>query len=291
MESSFVFVQHLAISVLPIVLKWCRKGRKKDSGEERVTAKSKPMMNLVSRCSERTLDVLASIASESLGKTRHESQFLLRSRTEQHHRTGRLFKDAYSSIYSEWNAGEKWSSQEWKSDEVMEDRTGRPVVFAQHTDKFIIENDNMDSYTEAESEMSLESRSFLHSVHDQVRKRQNQSSKYATKDSDKHFVIWRMFMSSPLQASVFMVKKYSDNNLLQPTGGVNSIPHTSHFLMLHNTNFNVTSTLAQVWRAAHISLHPIFMRSWCGCFDSLRFSLLLLVVHLPSYLHFHPPGR
>ena len=41
----------------------------KDSGEERVTAKSKPMMNMVSRCSERNPDVLASIASESPGET------------------------------------------------------------------------------------------------------------------------------------------------------------------------------------------------------------------------------
>ena len=50
------------------------KERKKDSGDERVTAKSKPMMNLVSRCSERNPDVLASTASESPGKTRYESQ-------------------------------------------------------------------------------------------------------------------------------------------------------------------------------------------------------------------------
>ena len=71
----------------------------------------------------------------------------------------------------------------------MEDRTGRPVVFAQHTDRFIVENDNMDSYTEAESEMSLESRSFLHRVNDQVRKTRYQSSEDATKDSDKHSVI------------------------------------------------------------------------------------------------------
>ena len=34
-------------------------------------------------------------------------------------------------------------------------RTGRPVLFAQNTDRFIVENDNMDSDTEAESEMSL----------------------------------------------------------------------------------------------------------------------------------------
>ena len=60
------------------------KRTQKESGEERVTAKSKPMMNLVSRCSERTPDVLPSTASESQVKTRHESQFLLSSRTEQH---------------------------------------------------------------------------------------------------------------------------------------------------------------------------------------------------------------
>ena len=60
-----------------------------DSGEERVTAKSKPMMNLVSRCSERTPDVLPSTASERPGKTRHESPFPLSSQTEQHHRKNR----------------------------------------------------------------------------------------------------------------------------------------------------------------------------------------------------------
>ena len=48
------------------------KRTQKDSGEERVTAKSKPIMNLVSRCSERTPDVLASTASQSLVKTRYE---------------------------------------------------------------------------------------------------------------------------------------------------------------------------------------------------------------------------
>ena len=61
-----------------------------DAGEERVTAKSKPMMNFVL-----------------------------------------LF------------------SQEWKSDEMLEARTGRPVSeqpagsFTQHTDKFVIDDDCM----------------------------------------------------------------------------------------------------------------------------------------------------
>ena len=66
------------------------KRTQKDSGEERVTAKSKPMMYSVSRCSKRTLDVLASFASESLVKTRYESQQPLSSWKEQHQRTVRL---------------------------------------------------------------------------------------------------------------------------------------------------------------------------------------------------------
>ena len=45
----------------------------------------------------------------------------------------------------------------------------------------------------------------------QVRKRQKQSSMDATEDSEEHSVIWRMFISSTLQASVFMGKNYSDN--------------------------------------------------------------------------------
>ena len=143
------------------------KRTQKDSSEEGVTAKSKPMMNLVSRCSERTPDVLASTASESLGKTKCESQLPLSSWTEQHLRTGRLDKDAYSSSYSEWNANKNWSSQKWKSDELMEVRTGRlvdeqpPSLFAQHTDRFIVENDKMNSYTEAESDMSLKIQTIL----------------------------------------------------------------------------------------------------------------------------------
>ena len=117
------------------------KRTQEDASEERVTAKSKPMVNLVSRCSERTLDLLVTAASESPGKTRYESQLPLSSWNEQHQRTGRLVLDAYSSSYSEWIADKKCSSQEWKSNELMEVRTGRlvneqpPGLFSQHTDR------------------------------------------------------------------------------------------------------------------------------------------------------------
>ena len=50
------------------------KRKQKNSGEERATAKSEQMMNLVSRCSDRTPVKLSSLASESPGKIKNESQ-------------------------------------------------------------------------------------------------------------------------------------------------------------------------------------------------------------------------
>ena len=95
------------------------KRTQKDAGVERVTAKSKPMMNLVSRCSARNPNVLLSTASESPVKTRHESQSSLSLQTEKYNRTVRPVVHAHSSSYSEWNVDKTWSSQEWKSDELI----------------------------------------------------------------------------------------------------------------------------------------------------------------------------
>ena len=121
---------------------------------------------------------------------------------EQHQRTGRLVEDAYSSSYSEWNADEKWSSQEWKSAEILDARTGRSVggqptgSFTQHTDKFVIDDDDMDSDTATEADLSLKSRSFLHMVNDRVRKMLDQSSEDAMQDSNQHSLIWRLNIGS-----------------------------------------------------------------------------------------------
>ena len=127
-------------------------------------------------------------------KTRHESQTPLSPQTEKYDRTGRPVVCAHSSSYSEGNIDKTWSSQEYKSGELMDDRTVRPAVCSQQADQFIIENDETTSYTEAESELSLGSRSFLHRVNDQVQKRHKQSSKDATKYSDKHSLILDMFI-------------------------------------------------------------------------------------------------
>ena len=66
----------------------------------------------------------------------------------------------------------------------------QPGLFTEHTDRFIVDDYDMDSNTVAESEMSLKSRSFLHRVNDRVRKMLDQSSKDATQGSNKHSLIW-----------------------------------------------------------------------------------------------------
>ena len=157
----------------------------KDSGEERITTKSKPMMNLVSRYSVRDPNVLASTASESPKKTRSESQnVLLSSWQEQQPRTVRPVLGASSSNYSEWNIDDKWSDQVWKSAEMLGTSTVRPV-----DDKFVIDDD-MDSDTTTESSLSLRSRSFLNRVNDRLRKMLNRSPEDSMQDIDKCSMIW-----------------------------------------------------------------------------------------------------
>ena len=112
---------------------------------------------------------------------------------------------ASSSDFSEWNIDDKWSSQEWKSVEMSGARTGKSV-----DDKFVID-DEMVSDTATESNLSLRSRSFLHRVNDRLQKMLDRSPEGATQDIDKRSMIWGMFMSSTLEASVFMGKNYSDN--------------------------------------------------------------------------------
>ena len=88
------------------------KRTQEDASEERVTAKSKPMTNLVSRCRVRDPTVLASTASENPGDTKSESQNVpLSSLNVQQTSTGRPVMLANSSNSSEWNIDDEWSSQ------------------------------------------------------------------------------------------------------------------------------------------------------------------------------------
>ena len=104
---------------------------------------------------------------------------------------------------------EIWWNVEHKYRKTCKWTTSR-FVHLQHTDRFVIDDDDKDSNTAAKSGMSLKSRSFLHRVNDRVRKILDQSSKDAMQDSDKRSLIWWMFMSSTLEASVFRWKNYSE---------------------------------------------------------------------------------
>ena len=83
--------------------------------------------------------------------------------------------------------------------------TGRPVY-----NKLVIDDD-MDSDTATESNVSLRSRSFLNRVNDRLRKMLDRSPEDAMQDIDERSMIWGVFMSSTLEASVCIGKNYSDN--------------------------------------------------------------------------------
>ena len=220
-----------------------------DSGEERVTAKSRPMMSLIARAPS----TLSSSASECPGKKSFESQSPWSAKAEKEDGTGRpvvdchkqFIESSYSARYSRWDDDKAWSSQEWKADKSMDDRTGQPVVTSwwkthesqssfshEKTKHVILEEEEPHDRTgqpvvypqretrpqqfiigddETDSELSLGSRSFLNRVNDQVRKRQKRSSMNVTENDEKHSMIWGMFMSVTLESAVFMGKNYSDN--------------------------------------------------------------------------------
>ena len=94
------------------------KRAQQESGEGRVTAKSRPMMNLT----ERTPSFVSSSASSNPGRTSHGYQdperYVLDDRTEQPVETSR-------SDYLQKDYGRSWSSQEWKSG-ASNHRSGKP---------------------------------------------------------------------------------------------------------------------------------------------------------------------
>ena len=67
------------------------------------------------------------------------------------------------------------------------------------------------SGTATESNLSPKSRSFLNRVTDRLRKMLDRSPEDAVQDIDKRSLIWGMFMSSTLEASVFMGQNHSNN--------------------------------------------------------------------------------
>ena len=116
------------------------KRAQQESGEERVTAKSRPMMSLIARVPS----FVSSSTSVSLGKKHDGSQDPWSSIAEKEERSGRpdkgtdlfeasdhhyhdQFMESFSSAsYSKWDDDRTWSSQEWKTVIETYERSGRP---------------------------------------------------------------------------------------------------------------------------------------------------------------------
>ena len=91
-----------------------------ESGEERVTAKSRPMMNLTARMPS----VVSSSTSSIQGRTSYGYQDPGKS-VASDDRSGKPDRPSPSG-YSKEDYGRSWSSQEWKSEVRAHDRSGKP---------------------------------------------------------------------------------------------------------------------------------------------------------------------
>ena len=96
------------------------KRAQQGSGEERVTAKSRPMMNLTARMPW----VVSSSTSSNLGRTSYGYQDPGKS-VAGDDRSGKPERPSPPG-YSKEDYGQSWSSQEWKSRAAANDRSGKP---------------------------------------------------------------------------------------------------------------------------------------------------------------------
>ena len=115
------------------------KRSQQDSGEERVTAKSRPVMNLIAR----TPSFVSTLTSVSPVKRHYGSQDPWKSiagedrsgRTDKgtdlfeasdHHCHEQFMESFSSTSYSKLDDDRAWSSHEWKTVTTTYDRSGRP---------------------------------------------------------------------------------------------------------------------------------------------------------------------
>ena len=96
------------------------KRAQQESGEERVTAKSRPMMNFTARM----FSVVSSLTSSNPVRTSYGYQFPGKS-VAGDDRSGKPQRPSPSG-YSKEDYGQSWSSQEWKSGAVEHVRPGKP---------------------------------------------------------------------------------------------------------------------------------------------------------------------
>ena len=131
-------ISHFSSTVCPDTM---AKRSRQDSGEERVTAKSRPMMNLIARTpshvssttsvspvkrSYGSQDPWSSVAKKEKRSVKPDigtDQF----KASDHYYHEQFTESFFSASYSKWDDYRAWSSQEWKTDIETYERSGRPV--------------------------------------------------------------------------------------------------------------------------------------------------------------------
>ena len=207
------------------------KRAQQGSGEERVTAKSRPMMNLTARMPS----VVSSSTSSNPVRTSYGYQDPGKS-VPSDDRTGKPVEPSRSD-YTQEDYGRSWSSQEWKSGAAEHDRSGKPEGISwdtlqkvdPHREEPLLgrnahsvrygemihdgsgKSEKLNYQDEADSEtfvMGSDAAEFVNKVKDQVRNRQKRMSSIA-ESCDEHSIIWEMFMTTTLNTATFMGKNFS----------------------------------------------------------------------------------
>ena len=172
------------------------KRAQQGSGEERVTAKSRPMMNLTARMPS----VVSSSTSSNPGRTWHG------------------YQDPGKSVASDDRSG-KHEITSWDILQKVTPHREEPLLDGNaHSDRYgeTIHDgsgkpETVNHQEEVDSEnfvMGSDAAEFVDKVKDQVRNRQKRMSNVA-ESGEEHSIIWGMFMAATLNAATFMGKNFS----------------------------------------------------------------------------------
>ena len=206
------------------------KRAQQGSGEERVTAKSRPMMNLTAR-----MPSVVSSTSSNPGMTSYGYQDPGKSVASD----DRSVKPENSSPpgYTQEDYGRSWSSQEWKSGAVEHDRSGKPEKTSwdmmqkvdPHREEPLLggnahsarygetihdgsgKPETVNHQEEANSEnfvMESDAAEFVNKVQDQLRSRQKRMSNVAD-SGEEQSIFWGMCMAATMNAATLVGKNFS----------------------------------------------------------------------------------
>ena len=235
-----------------------------DSREERITTKSKLMMNFM----VKTPSLMSSSTSVSPVKRYYGKQNPWKSVVAENRprKPGKETESCFSTDYSKLDFYRALFFQGWKREGTTHDRSRRPdttfwrmvqQIFPRHEETLLDGTlqsvnygeplrdrserpDNNKSHEAANSQnfiMGSDATKLLNRMNNHVRKRQKRISNVAG-DGEEHFMTWGMFLA-------VMINKCSDIHGNNFQDNQNSIMNTSD-LTLKNI-FDISAKLVQVW--------------------------------------------